>query len=288
MSSLLLHPATRRTAERYLEHPSHALVVAGPRGIGKESLAVYMAAGIVSVDSAAFASYPYKTIMRSIDDTAISIDQVRELQQFLALKIPGDKPIARVVMIVDAHLLSVEAQNALLKLLEEPPLDTVFILTVAHMEMLLPTIRSRVSVLQVSPPPLDELQEWYKARGYAAKAIERGLMITGGLPGLTTALLAEDTKHPLYEATETARAILQRKGYERLLLVDSLSKQKQQTKDVLFVLAQMARMALLRDKGTGQDNERWTRILKTCFTATEQMQRNVQPKLVLTHLMLEL
>lgn len=81
----------------------------------------------------------------------IRIDQIRHLCRSLALK-PYEAAV-RVVLIADAHQLNAEAGNALLKALEEPPANTVFILTAPQATDLLPTIVSRCQHLRFNPVP---------------------------------------------------------------------------------------------------------------------------------------
>ncbi len=75
---------------------------------------------------------------------SIGIEDVKGMQGRLHLKpVQGEK---KAVLIPDAHLLTTEAQNALLKVLEEPPAHTVFLLTASSKESLLPTVLSRCTI----------------------------------------------------------------------------------------------------------------------------------------------
>lgn len=81
---------------------------------------------------------------------ALGIDDVKHMQAKLYLKpFKGEK---KAVMIVDAELLTLEAQNSLLKVLEEPPNNTYLFLTAASDETILPTILSRCSILSFATP----------------------------------------------------------------------------------------------------------------------------------------
>jgi len=96
----------------------------------------------------------------------ILIQTVRELRKSLFLKdaIKGQKCI----VIFDAHLLSVgqgETANALLKILEEPPESTTFILVTDHPALLLPTILSRCQTIQFPPLKADDVKAWLTAQG---------------------------------------------------------------------------------------------------------------------------
>lgn len=77
------------------------------------------------------------------------IDQIRNLIDTLCMKPYG--PGLRVVVIADAHCMNPEAGNALLKMLEEPPANTVLILTAPQTSDLLPTIVSRCQHIRFRP-----------------------------------------------------------------------------------------------------------------------------------------
>ena len=284
MTELILHEQTASQLSDFAQRPSHALLLVGPQGTGKTSVAWKLAADLLATSEQAVHNYPHLRHIASPDRKAIGIETVRELEHFLSLKIPGDKPIARIAIIEDAHLLTIEAQNALLKTLEEPPQDTALLLTAVQEQALLPTIRSRLQTIPVRKPKLKDLKDHF-ASVAKPDEIQQALAISGGLPGLSTALLENNSEHPLNEAVKVARQLLQGSVYERLLLVDMLSKQKELSRDVCFVIMQMAQVALQRD-GNGQ--KRWQTVLKSAYFTEEQLNANAQPKLVLTNLMLSL
>ena len=80
----------------------------------------------------------------------ILVDTVRDLA--LRLQRPSFEGGARVAIIVDAHRMNDNAQNALLKTLEEPPQGTWIVLVVPHERTVLPTIASRCLRLRFAPP----------------------------------------------------------------------------------------------------------------------------------------
>ena len=95
----------------------------------------------------------------------ILIQSIRELRKTLYLK--GEKKGRKMVLIFDAHLLSVgqgEAANALLKLLEEPPENTTLVLVTDHVELLMPTIISRCQ--RVGFPRLNDefIRQWFEIK----------------------------------------------------------------------------------------------------------------------------
>ena len=105
---------------------SHAYLFLGTEGIGKKSLAIEFAKGLLGTNNLA-TCVDYKYIEKLPDKKEIIVEQVRN-------KIVNDVYVApatgnyKVYIINDAHLLNTAAQNALLKTLEEPPKYVVIIL----------------------------------------------------------------------------------------------------------------------------------------------------------------
>src|SRR5689334_1204140 len=111
---MVLNAHTQKAVDEYLAHPSHALCLVGPPGAGKHYMALQLAYEILGkTDEDAIYS------VGETDD--IGIEAVRKLQRFLQLKKPGTNEFRRVVIVENAERMSGEAQNALLKTLEEPP-----------------------------------------------------------------------------------------------------------------------------------------------------------------------
>lgn len=90
-------------------------------------------------------------------DGSIGIEEIRNLQKKIFLK-----PLAgntKATIIKNSQNLTPEAQNALLKVLEEPPPNTVIILTTQNKDLLLPTIRSRCKIIHLQDVTPDLLEK---------------------------------------------------------------------------------------------------------------------------------
>lgn len=90
---------------------------------------------------------PFATTVVSSDASTIGIDEIRTLQHQLSLK-PVDSPYSLGV-ILDAEKLTTEAQHALLKTLEEPPIHALIYLLTQNPQALLPTIFSRCQIIDL-------------------------------------------------------------------------------------------------------------------------------------------
>lgn len=95
-------------------------------------------------------------------NTRISIDSIRELGERLSKKAYEDR--GHIEIIPDADRMGVEAANALLKTLEEPPDDTVIVLISSRWSALLPTVRSRSHLVRFRRIPDDTVRDILKDR----------------------------------------------------------------------------------------------------------------------------
>lgn len=223
MDSLLVHPTTKAQLESFTNHPKGSILLVGPAGSGKTTLALALIADLLETSRQELLKHPYFLHIRKTESkTEIPIDAVRQLISSLKLRVPGQqsKEINRAVFIEDAHFLSVEAQNALLKLLEEPPAATVFILSVISEDKILPTVASRTQKITVLTPAFNDSMNFYT--GIPPQRLKANWHLSGGAPGLLAALLSEDN-HPLKNAVETAKQFLGQDQYHRLIILKQFS-----------------------------------------------------------------
>jgi len=228
LDGLLLHPVTGLQIQNVLTNPPHAIMLTGPGGSGKSTLAKTLAGSLLEIKKTSLETYPYFIYVgRPKNKQEIAIEQIREIINGLKLKVPVGKKTQRVVFIEEAHFMSLPAQNALLKILEEPPAGVVFLLSATSAHDVLPTISSRTQVLQVLQVGLSASLAYWNNQ-YPDKTIESAWRLSGGCVGLLQALLDDDLKHPLKEAVEQARRFIAVKTYERLLIINDLSSNKEQ------------------------------------------------------------
>ncbi len=143
-------------------HPIHPVwMLCGPRGIGKATLA-YKIARMVYGNVGDFFIIDLE---RNLDERgnlkpdakAISVHTVRAMIEKMQMSSMSGQ--WRVVLIDSVDELTVAAENAILKLLEEPPQQTLFLLITHQLSNVLPTVRSRARVEKMHPLTLSELRE---------------------------------------------------------------------------------------------------------------------------------
>ncbi len=287
MNSLLIHKTARQALNNFVQSPSHALLLIAPSGSGKGAIAKMLASELLEIDELRLQNHPYYKLVHPDEHQIISIDTIRNTIHFTTLKTTSKTGINRVIIIEDSHKMTLEAQNALLKTVEEPPKGTTLILTTSNERLLIPTILSRLQVINIPLPNKKLITEYFIKNGYDTKAVEHALLMSDGLIGLMQALLS-NTDHPLIEATIYAHDLLRKTPFERITIIDELAKDKQYCQNVIFILEQMATLTLYQSNKNFISLKRWQKILKACHAANKQLLANSQIKLVLLNFMLSL
>ena len=143
-------------------HPMHPVwMLTGPRGIGKATLAYQIAKTVYgNVGDFFIIDMAHNIDERGkakTDGKNISIHTVRGVIERMQLSSMSGR--WRVIIIDSVDELSIQASNALLKLLEEPPAQTLFLLVVHQLTSVLPTVRSRARVEKMRPLSIPQLRE---------------------------------------------------------------------------------------------------------------------------------
>jgi DNA polymerase-3 subunit delta' len=179
----------------------HGLLLHGPAGVGKEQFASALAAALfctgrgdrlepcgacAECQLSRAGTHPDVHWVRRLWDpdrkkyrNTIGIDQIREMCEQLAMT--SMRRGYRVAIVTPADLMTPQAQNSLLKTLEEPAPRTVIVLVTARPSALLPTLRSRCQRIEVARPEPDVATSWL-AQALGRSPPPRLLAVAGGAP----------------------------------------------------------------------------------------------------------
>lgn len=239
----------------------HALLLEGAPGTGRRTLARLIARAAMcrcedsaqrpcGVCAACQKEVPPDLTERGGDGSAIPVDTVRWLRDDVFL-MPNESPY-RVILLADAHLMGPPAQNALLKILEEPPAHAVFILTCDSRTSMLPTIQSRCVCLTLSPVEWEQAAPVLAARlpNMAEEDLRRAHSLFGGAIGQVLDGVSDGAFRQVLELVpRMAQAILSPGEWDLMVLCGPLEKEKELLTGVLTGLSLVCRDALVRQHG---------------------------------------
>lgn len=244
---------------------SHAIMIEGAKGLGKRTFANIIAQTLVCANpNGGFACnqclnckkaekeihpdiiYPEKSGVLQ----GYSITTVRKIREDTYI-IPNEAS-RKVYIFTDIDNMSIPAQNALLKILEEPPKNVVFILTCISIASILPTIRSRTQNFLLKPVSTNDIinylhtnySEYYKENG--VEKIKQIAEASNGNIGTAVDFLVSSDFEELIDITnKLARSIVNRKEFELLSLTAKISENRQIFNFILGSLKSFLRNSLI-------------------------------------------
>ena len=233
----------------------HALLLEGEAGSGRKTLAKIIARAAVcrgegerpcgACDACRKSEHPDVMLYGGESGVPLSVDAVRAIRQ-QAYILPNEAAY-RVMILADAQTMSTQAQNALLKILEEPPRRVIFILTCENRTQMLETIRSRCVCVSLGSVDWDEAEAVLRARLPRADAEElrRAHNLFGGRIGRVMDAMQDGTFRRVLELTsQFAEAVIAPTELPLLRLTATLEKNKELTAAVLASLLLVFRDAL--------------------------------------------
>ena len=276
MPNAYINSYTQQRLNILIEDLPQSIVFTGPDGVGLSSAVTYVADILHTMPIYVL---PEKDNEIDIEKGVITINSVRRLYS-MTKTIETKK---RLIVIDYAERMGALSQNAFLKLLEEPGENTHFILLTHALLTLLPTVRSRVQVVEIKPITTEQ-SDTLLTELKVSDATRRSqlLFIAAGRPAHLT-LLATDEK--AFEARakiiRDARTYLQGTMYDRLKLALTYKDNRQ---DSLTLL--LDAMNLLKDSLKKGTNPEQVRKLSALLIAHERIEANGNVRLQLASVVL--
>ena len=159
----------------------HAFLFSGPEKIGKKKIALEFAKTLIGFENS------FDLALVEPEEGLIQISKIRDLRSWFYLSSQSFK----VVIIDNAHCMNSEAQSSLLKTLEEPRGKVVFILITSFPKILLPTIISRVEVLNFYKTPDSEIKKYVQNQGIDQSVAAKITVLSKGKAGLALDFLSD-------------------------------------------------------------------------------------------------
>lgn len=210
---------------------AHAYIILGASGTGKKTLALLIAAAAEcehrhdenyplpclvcpSCKKILAGNSPDIAIISREDKQTIGVDKIRNIQS--DVYIASNEQINKIYIIEEAHLMTLQAQNAFLTTLEEPPKNVIFLLLSENNEQLLETIKSRAQTLVIEPVEKEDIEAYLtehfpkakKLKDTSPESFAEIIASAGGSIGNAIAYLDTKTQHQLLSRRETVKKFL--------------------------------------------------------------------------------
>ncbi|MBI2339716.1 MAG: DNA polymerase III subunit delta' [Deltaproteobacteria bacterium] len=252
----------------------------GAPGIGKKKAALALVCRLFGRE-AGENTHPDLQFIQP-DGNTIKIEAIRACQERLKLA-PLEAPL-KVVLIDEADSLTRQAANSLLKILEEPPHSTLFILITSSLFRILPTIRSRCRRLFFSTPPVEEMAETLAVSlNWPREKIREMLQYVDGSAGLMCELAGSE----MAGAIENSGRLLTNASRSFTDIVqwgDELAKNREINMNLLLEVLKKRLFREMAVENKLSDLAKIDRISQ----AQRDLDGNVNKALVLENLMMEL
>lgn len=277
MTSPIYNPETKQLLNRIKSALPHALLLEGQNGAG-----LYTAAASLAGLSVAALIQP-TDIDGRIDTTTKGIIRLAQIHELHDLA-KGKTRQTCIFIIDDADHMNVQAQNAFLKLLEEPVENVHFILTAHQPHALLATVLSRLQRVRVAPISTLESQHLIKKLGVSdPRKAQQLLFIADGKPA-ELARLAADEKYFSGQASlmNDARTLISGSQAERMIVIAQYYSDRAKSLQLLQSAKTIATFSL-----TKNPSRDLIALVDRLATTYERVQANGSTRLQLTNFVIQ-
>ena len=294
LKTLAGNPRIRQMLENRRGGLPHACLISGPVGSGRHTLANLLSAAMVCQDSRE-EGRPCRTctqckkvfdrihpdvnlITGPAEGKPITVDQIRALRADAYIR--PNEGRRKVYILENAGEMRTEAQNAMLKLLEEGPEYAAFLLLCDNPGAVLQTIRSRCEQLPLSPVPLPECEAFLRSKfpDKSPEAIKTAALSAQGILGRAIAELegdGEENLQKLAQARELARVLC---GGDELTVLEAVTPLEKLAKEEWISLLSRLETVLVEALGKGvREKRRALRCVELCRQLRAAAALNTNP-----------
>lgn len=229
-----------------LDRVSSAYIFSGPSGVGKFLMAEAFSRELLGINPEN--SPDFKIIEAKKNESSIKIDQIRNLKADISIK-PNGK--YKIYIMDGAEKMTVQAQNAILKTLEEPYSYGIIILVTKNEQSLLETIRSRCLNVKFYPLTFDDIKKILVNKGIEEDKISVAAIFSRGSAALAVDIAQKEEFTKIRKLVEDYLIIslVDKKSYESTLFIETFKDYSKQIDIILEMMTIYMRDAILYREG---------------------------------------
>ncbi len=276
--NMLISEKTKKEIDLFISNPSPVLLITGPDGAGKQFITDKIIENLFESNTPG--EKALSLIDMNKDGNTVTIEEIRELKNKLKFVETGIN-ITRVIIIRSIDKVNDQAQNSLLKLLEDTPRNTLFILNASILNKVISTIQSRSMIIRISNPKKIEYQNFYDTNKLASF-----FMMSDGRSRYIDELVKNNSGDFL-ETVNIAKKYVSSDTYGKLIISEEISK-KYNIGLFIFGLIQIYRSLIM---STSDNNriQKYNDNLKSLANSQEfLLKSNPNIKLLMTRLAVNL
>lgn len=276
MTKLIINPISEKTIFAVVKRLPQSLLLTGDSGVGLSTISKYIAE-LSNVTPVII--LPEKDEKIDIDKGIISVDIMRRLYDETRTKTAGN----RIIIIDYAERMTHQAQNAFLKLLEEPGIGVHFILVSHLVSKLLPTIISRTENIDVKPIKTEQSEQLLDLLEITDTTKRSQLLfMADGLPAELTRLISDQEYFDKRSAmVRDARELLRGNVYQKLLIAQHY---KDDRAGALILLLDASK--ILKRSITASPQIDSIKLIDNILNAYQQIEANGNIRLCLARMIL--
>jgi len=228
---------------------SNAYLFSGPQGVGKFLLAKEFSRQLLGVTPEN--SPDFMVIEPKKNETSIKIDQIRKLKADMSIKPNGRY---KIYIIDGAEYMTDQAQNALLKTLEEPSTYGIIILITKNEQTLLQTIRSRCLEVKFAPLMIDDIEKILRDKGVEEEIVSVSAIFSRGSVSLALHIAQKDEFSEIRKRVEDYLlvSLFDKKAYETSLFLDMFKEYSSHIDIILEMMILYIRDVILYREGVSE------------------------------------
>ncbi len=278
---MILSSITQKWIDAYLNRPSTTLLIDSP---GNYDAGVEIARSIYE-KLIQTKGNPLLELQQE-KENSIGVDDIRELIKKLSLKANSGSGVQRVMLINKADTMTPQAQNSLLKLIEELPKGTIIIMVVKQRSALLDTVLSRCFIIPILPINKEQASKYGQENNITQADIDKAYILSDGQPKLFENILQENETELLY-MIDIARSYLSKNTFARQADIKNITDKNFDFIGFLQSIKIISKSAM-RNAKTTESKYLWKKRLQFVIKAQLDFSKSVPKKLILLNLSINL